>query len=340
MAYKRILTFAVGIALTLLVIQYFGFDSTMRALQSTKLSYLFLAIIIQLAILGLMVLRIKVLTYSKGYLSMAQAVRLTLSGMFVSMVTPLAKLGGEPLKMYMLSKNLGHSTASVAILVESIMELLSSVFVVLIVFLILFNQIPGAFVATIILFLIVMGLLVGILLKILFTPRWLYKIINWVGRKAARLMKGKALDYGDILSTAFYAMFRQKKVVFATFLISFLMKILEVARLWIIFMALSTVLPFPTVLIVWIIILIVMFIPWLPGSLGLVEFSGIAAFITLGISSGVGASAMILDRLVSFWMPLFLGMIALSMAKHKNELPNLDSFWKKSEKKQFNLRNK
>ncbi len=82
-----------------------------------------------------------------------------------------------------------------------------------------------------------------------------------------------------------------------------------------------------------IVILIILFIPWLPGSLGLVEFSGIAAFIAFGITSSVGASAMILDRLLSFWMPLFIGLVAISMAKQKGELPDLKGLnWGKKKK--------
>ena len=330
MALKRIIVFVAGILLTLAVLNHFGLQETITVLAGTRLHLIVLAIALQLVVLALLVLRIKILAYGKGYLSFLQATRITFSGMFVSMITPIAKFGGEPLKMYMLRRNIGSSNASAAITIESIMEMLSSIAVVAAVMLLFFNDIPPGFILTFLLFLLVTCLITGIVLKILLTPRWLRKIITWFGTRIARLLEAKARDYGDMFTTTFYDMLKNRKVILGTFFVSVIMKVIEVMRLWIIFLALNTFLPFKTVFIVWTIILILLFIPWLPGSLGFIEFSGIAAFIAFGLVSSVAASAMILDRLLTFWMPLFIGLATIYIAKQRGELPDL---------KGMNLRN-
>jgi glycosyltransferase 2 family protein len=327
MALKRYLLFVVGIALTFLVLSYFGFDDTISVLQHTRVEFLFAAVALQFVIFGLLVVRLKLLTHGKGFVSTAQISRVTLSGMFVNMVTPFAKLGGEPLKMYMLRSNIGNYSASAAIAIESIMELLSSFFVVIAVALFFFNDIPAAYISTFLIFLVVITFALGILFKIIFTTRWLNRLINWFATKAAKMVESEKRDYAQLFSTAFYSMWKNKQVVWGSFSVSVLMKLVEILRFWLIFQAFDLVLPLKTAVIVWTILLVVMFIPWLPGSLGLAEFGGISALIVFGITKQIAASAMVLDRLVSFWLPLFVGMVAFSIARKKGELPNIA--WKK-----------
>ncbi|MEK6887428.1 MAG: flippase-like domain-containing protein [Candidatus Aenigmatarchaeota archaeon] len=323
MTLKRIALFAIGIALIIAVLSVFGLQETITALSRTNLELFAAAIGLQLVVVLLLILRIKVLVRGKGYVSFRQAVRVTLSGMFVSMMTPLAKLGGEPLKMYMLQGNVGGHNASAAVAIESIMELASTLFVVLVVALLLFSQIPAAFVMTFVIFLIVAGLGIGLLLKIIFTPKWLHHIVNWISVKMAKMMEVEKKNYAHMFSSAFYSMWASKRTLFGAFSLSVLMKLVEMLRLWVIFLALGIFLPFNTVVLVWTIILVVLFIPWLPGSLGLAEFGGISALLAFGVVPSMAASSMVLDRLVSFWLPLFIGLVGFTAAKKRGELPSL-----------------
>ena len=335
MTLKRIGIFAVGIALIFLVLNNFGIYQTAVALAHANVGWIFAAVLLQAGIIFFFILRLKILVGGKGYVSFGQMFRVSMSGMFISMITPLAKLGGEPLKMYMLRGNVGSHNASAAVAIESLMELLSSLFMVFVVAVIFFHDIPPAFITSLVVFLIVVGFAMGLLMKIFLTPHWLKRMVNWLATRMAKLVEAEKKDYAHMFSTAFYSLLQNKRRVFAAFLLSIGMKIFEMLRLWVIFFALGVFLPFNFAVIIWAIILILMFIPWLPGSLGLVEFGGISAIIALGVAPSLGASSFILERLVSFWLPLAIGLVAFTIAKRRGELPHLLHKKKTTESKQL-----
>ena len=315
--------FVIGIVLILLVINNFGLAETVSAIEHANLGWLLVAVLLQFCFIGFFILRLKVLVNDKGYISLPHMFRISMSGMFVSMVTPLAKLGGEPLKMYMLQGNVGNHNASASVAIESLVELFSSLLVIFAVAALLFGSIPPAFTTTLLIFLVVVGFAMGLLLKIFLTPHWLRKLVSWLATRMAHMLEAEPKEYADMFSEAFYEMIRSKKRVWGAFILSIGMKILEMARLWAVFLALGVLLPFQYVVIIWAIILVLMFIPWLPGSLGLVEFGGISVIISFGVTSPIAASSLVLDRLMSFWLPLVIGLFAFSAAKKRGELPKI-----------------
>ena len=323
MALKRIIVFAAGIALALFVVSLFGLHETIAALLRTRLDVFLVCVALQLASVALIVLRIKILARSRGYLSYSYATRLTLSGVFVSMITPFAKLGGEPLKMYMLGKNIGKYNASAAIAVESLVELLSSFVVMLVVTLVFFSSIPADFISLFIAVLAVLSVGIALFAKLISSPHWLHGIGRWAIKKLERFYSFGDKDHMSMFSNSMAVMWKRKSVVYGAFSVSVLSKIIEIARFWFVFLALGVALPFTTAVVVWTILLVIVFIPWLPGSLGLVEFSGISALIVMGVPQSAAASIMILDRFLSLWLTLLIGMAALSWAKRRNELPRI-----------------
>lgn len=323
MKFKHIGFFVIGVALILLVLNNFGIAQTITAIENANISWLLVAVLLQLCFIGLFILRLKLLVGNRGYVSFSQMFRVSMSGMFVSMITPLAKLGGEPLKMHMLQGNVGSHNASAAVAIESLVELFSTLFLIFVVSILFFGSIPPAFITTFMIFLIVVAFAMGLLLKIFLTPRWLKKIVNWLEVRMAHLVEAEKKDYANMFSDAFYDMISNKGRVYGAFLISVAMKIIEMLRLLVIFLALGVLIPFQYVVIIWAVILILMFIPWLPGSLGLVEFGGISVIIAFGVASSLAASSLVLDRLMSFWLPLAIGFVAFSAAKKRGELPEI-----------------
>lgn len=332
MAKKRIITMLIGALMAFAVVSYFGLTETVTALVTANLGLVALAVILEFFYLYLLVLRIQILTYGHGYLPFWHAARITISAMFLAMITP-TKLGGEPLKMYMLRQSVGSSNASAAVAVESLIETLSSICFVLAVAIFFFNDIPAAFVSGFIIFLLIIGFALGVIIKILFTPHWLHRIVNWFANKISKIIEVEKKDYATMFSLAFYGMWRNKKKVVGVFSVSVIMKMIEILRFWIIFYAVGAALPFKFAVIVWTVMLVTMFIPWLPGSLGLLEFGGITALIVLGLSPSTATSGMVLDRFISFWLLLVVGFAALSVAKSKGELPELGKIRKIDKKK-------
>ena len=54
-------------------------------------------------------------------------------------------------------------------------------------------------------------------------------------------------------------------------------------------------------------------VPWLPGNLGLIEFGTAGALTLLGVTGTAAAGGVLLDRFISFWLVLVIG---LAFASH------------------------
>ena len=62
---------------------------------------------------------------------------------------------------------------------------------------------------------------------------------------------------------------------------------------------------------VFILSVLVGFIPILPGGVGIIDGTMILFFTSAGIPSNIGAAATVLERLISYWMTTFLGAITI-----------------------------
>ncbi|MEM7813686.1 MAG: lysylphosphatidylglycerol synthase domain-containing protein, partial [Candidatus Aenigmatarchaeota archaeon] len=104
---KRLLLLGAGIILTFFVVNLFGLAEVAAALARANPAFVAGAAGLQLAALTLYAARLRAI--GGGFISFAKALRVTLAGGFVSLITPIAKIGGEPLKMYMIRDNYGGS---------------------------------------------------------------------------------------------------------------------------------------------------------------------------------------------------------------------------------------
>jgi len=321
---KRVIFFLIGIILTIFVISMFGLEQTISVLSTANIRLVLLAFAMQAVIQGLLASRLMIIALNKGFLSFRNAFLTTQSGTFVSMITPIAKIGGEPLKIYMLRQFFGTSKASAIVAMDSFVEILSTVIVVLLAA-VVFSPILGAHLLFIFaLFLIVMFLIMAVVLKTILTPGWLHKIISLMVKHISKFQNISNKDYTMLFYKAFTMLMKDRKMLVASFGLSFFIKILEFTRIWIIFLALGIAMPFHIIIIVWATVIVLLMIPWLPGSLGLVEFGAVSAYLLFNMPSGIAASAVIIDRLVAFWFVLFLALLSLYIAKESNLIPKFE----------------
>ena len=268
-----------------------------------------LAAIVEVSILLLLALRMLVLSRKYEPLGFREAFKISMSGMAVSMITPIAKIGGEPLKIYLLKKNkFNGSEATAVIAVDTLAELASSLLVVFIVFMLFAREIPGVLASSFAVFLVVIAAIVALFLKLLFNPRWMRKLVRWTTKRISRFAHVKKKDYAELFYNAFKVLIRDKSIVSSAFGLSFATKLLEFARMWLVFAAISVFLPADVIVIVWSVILVLYLVPWLPGSLGLVEFFGAGALVFFGLTSSAAAGGLLLDRFISYWLVLVLGL--------------------------------
>ncbi|MBS3050618.1 MAG: flippase-like domain-containing protein [Candidatus Aenigmarchaeota archaeon] len=287
------LLFAVGIV----VLAFFGLTEVVNVVTSANMEYLALALALQLVILGLLACRLIVISRRHEKLSFFSAFRISMSGMAISLLTPIAKIGGEPLKIYLLrKKKFTGSEATAIIAVDTLAELASSLLVVLFVFVMFAEHVPGVIFSSFVVFLIVV-------------PRWMRKLIRWTARRISRASHARKKDYARLFYNAFNVLIKDRKILAGSFGISFITKLLEFGRMWLVFAAIGSVLSWDVIVIVWSVILVLYLVPWLPGSLGLVEFFGAGTLVFFGLTSSAAAGGLLLDRFISFWFVLILGLL-------------------------------
>ncbi len=321
---KRSLLFLAGIALTIYVISLFGIEKTIIALLHANIGIIFLAIIVQVAIQCVLVARMMAIAYRRGYLSFRNAFLISQSGMFVNLMTPFTKIGGEPLKIYVLRQFFGTSKASAIVTIDSVVEIISAFLVVLFTTIIFHSELGERLLLIFVVFLVVAFLVLAAVLKLILSPRWINKIHNFLSKYVHRLKDDKAMDHINMFYNAFRTLTKERGLMAGIFGISFVAKLLEFLRMWLIFLALGVSVPVSTIVIVWCIMLVLMMIPWLPGHLGLLEFGLVAAFIAFGIQAEISTSMVVIDRLISFWFVLVIGFASIYISRKSGLMPKFE----------------
>lgn len=310
------LLFAIGVILIAVVVAFFGANEVLSVIFTANPWHIAAAAIVQLAILLLLAGRLVLIARKHQRIGFVDAFKITMSGIAISMLTPIAKIGGEPLKIYLLKKGkMDGSEATAVIAVDTLAELASSLLMVFIIFMLYARELPGVVSSSFIVFLIVVAVIIVGLLKLLLNPKWMRKLVRFAGRKISKLAHVKKKDYARLFYDAFQVLIKDKSIVASAFGVSFLTKILEFARMWLVFAAIGVLLPWDVVVIVWSVILVLYLVPWLPGSLGLVELFGAGAFVMLGVTSGAAAGGLLIDRFISFWFVLIFGLLIATTMK-------------------------
>ncbi len=308
------LLFLIGIILTAVVLAFFGINEVFSTVITANIDLIVLAIVVQVISLLLIVARLIIIARKYDCLGFEEAFRVSMSGMAISLITPIAKIGGEPLKIYMLKKKYGGSKATAIIAADTLLELASSLFVVLLVFVIFLKDIPAFLYSSFVVFLMIFGIVIISLITLMLNKRWMRKLTRFFSRKIGRFAHVRRKDYADLFHKAFLMLIKDKKLVVTTFSVSLVSKLFEFLRMWLVFAAIGVILPWHVVLIVWSVILVLYLVPWLPGSLGLVEFFGAGVFVFFGLSATAAAGGILIDRFVSYWLVLTIGLLVLTRA--------------------------
>lgn len=102
-----------------------------------------------------------------------------------------------------------------------------------------------------------------------------------------------------------------RKLLFITIPLSFLILIFEILRVYIVFLAFGATLNVIVIGEVFIIASLVGMIPLLPGGLGAIDDVMITFYSKAGISMSLAAPVTIIERLISFWLATIIGLVIL-----------------------------
>ncbi len=313
----KIAAILIGILVLMGVINFFGTGNVLAIMSSADLNVILIAAIIQVIILLLTAARLSFIARKHGPVPFHRAFKGSIVGTFAGMLSPLSRIGGEPFKVIALKGHLGGSESSAVILIDTISEVVSSLAILLVVILLFANILPAAMLSSFVIFLVLMTIVFIISVKIFLNRAILERLFLWAEKSLRKFGNMEKKDYTGMFIDSFRALAKDKRIMTGSLGISFAMKSLEFVRLWLIFLSLGMAIPFSVIIIVWSVILTLLLVPGLPGSLGLVEFGGASVLIMFGVEKASAASGIIMDRLISFWLVLFIGIIVIWLSEFK-----------------------
>lgn len=296
-----------GISLFILFLYKFG----MEAFQIIKLNinfyYFFIFVAIVLISFLPYVMRFKVIIDSFGKkVSLIQLIKQTIAGFSVSYVTPASRLGGEPVRIYMLKKesNIDYITATSSVFIDKFVEILGSALYG-IIGLILLMQLPGLSLN----FKILFGFLVFLALLLLYWIFHRYKHGKDVISKVIRFTNIK--DHVREIDKQVHKFFKyKKKILFKSFMYYVISGVFFILEFKFLLLSIGVDTSLGELILIINVWGILNFVPS-PGSIGFLEVGQAGLFHLLQGSSAEGL-AMTLVLRSGYLLVVCLGFFIIS----------------------------
>ncbi len=294
--------FLLGLLLVFLIVYLSDPLKVIRILSTTDINLFLAAFLIEIGIILLFVKRLQIIVKPKK--EFWKIFRISIYANAINMLTPILKIGGEPLKIIYLSRmKIKHAKAASFIAIESLSEVLG-LYITLMLLIVLMSTkrlLPTSLLYPGLISIGFVSLCFIFALKILLSSSKIENILKKFLRKEL------ARDVSNTFSRSFHKMIKDKKLLFKTLSLTFLSKFLELARIMLVLLALNMQVSFELVALIWIAYTIIGMVPWLPGGLGIMEGGLISVLLLFGVSREIAVSFVLLDRLLSLWMPIFIG---------------------------------
>jgi len=304
-----------GLIIFVLVFYFIGINNVVYHLSRINLFYYFLSIVTVFFTILCWSLRWNSFIKFNGYnVPTFGILKILFVGIFVNNLTPSGKMGGEPVRAYLLKKEnkipieRGFATIIADLTIEFLVSL---IFVIISIFLAtFFINLPFWLSFVLAIFLILSIICLGGLLGVYSDKIFISRIIIWFIRKIERIkpFEKKILEIYKSFQETFKKCFKNKRIFFTAIYYSILIKIFDVLKYILIFKALGYQIGLIEILIVSGVSVILMSIPATPGSLGIAEAGMISAFTLVGIPLYIATAAVFLERLIWFWGTSFIGM--------------------------------
>ncbi|RAP52249.1 MAG: hypothetical protein BZ138_03460 [Methanosphaera sp. rholeuAM270] len=323
MDYKKIIVLlAVGIIILIAMVLLIGPEQIISALKTADITYVVLALFIQVIILLLWNTRWSIICKSldipHNFMSLFA---MTIIGLAINDLTPSGRSGGEPVRAYILSKNSSEDfkRTFASVMGDKIFDTFP--FIVLAIFSIAYLMLYLHLDATIFslllisLILFIIALLFIIILCFnenmgIFTVKWVFRQIKRFTLKFSKYEE-KVLSSLLGFQNSLRYLLSNRRLLLEAALISFLVWFLELLRVYVVFLAFGVNVSLGMIAAVFLVSSLIGIIPLLPGGLGSIDGVMILLYSMAGISASVSTAATLIERMISLWMILILGIILL-----------------------------
>lgn len=314
-----IIAVVIGMVISAAISFGVGIDDLARLIAGANYTYLLLAIIVQFIGILFLTLRWKTFIDMSGIrVSLSKVYQIMLVGISMSNLTPSARVGGEPLRAYLLKMHggckAGDSLSTVVIerIFDSVTFAVMSLIIVGMAAVALPLWISMLVFAAFLLNAVFLFTMVYASIERKAGMGFVRSMLHFFGRFIRKLRdeKMRSRIYAaveDYVSNAKYLL-NQRKLWVRAMCFSLMVWVCDAVRIWLVFMALGMDVPLPLVFTVLVVSGLVGFIPLLPGGLALIESSMIIIYTASGINAVFAGTQTILDRLISYWLVTFSGL--------------------------------
>jgi len=324
---RRMLFLLFGLAIFIIYLIFFvGVAELVEAARKTDPVYYSLAI---LALLSSAVFYALTWQHILGLLQIKSAFVKTFSfvwvGSFVDLVIPAESFSGEVSKVYLMSKNSGEDMGKVAASVVShrILTMATMLFGIVIGSTLLFLWYETSQLVVNLMLFVAASTIVALFMMCYMSlkPRVTLKIAALIVRFLSFVSRGRwqlsrfKLELEETL-TAFHRGIRilaeRPKNLLAPILFSAVAFILDLSIPFFVLFSLGFPVSLSVVLIVYTIVGAIQTIPvGIPGEVGVTDVAMTSLYSLLGIPAGTSGAATVLTRILTVWLRIFVGYVAL-----------------------------
>ncbi|WP_296875630.1 UPF0104 family protein [uncultured Methanobrevibacter sp.] len=321
---KRSAFFIVFSIVILIVMVYFvGIDNLIETLKDADLNLVALAVVMQIFTYFLYTLRWKILNNLADInVGFRKLLPIMMVGLAVNNITPSGRGGGEPVRAYILAKEHGYELKNTFATVVADRMLDTFPFIVLaiitIVSMILYFDIAQWLVVVLVLSVIVISAILLILIYMCINLNFGRRVEGWIVGVVRRFSKKDSSDLENNVHENIFGfqktmklLISDKNVLYTSIPLSFLIWIMEIMRVYVVFLAFGATLNVIVIGEVFILASLVGMIPLLPGGLGAVDGLMIGFYSKAGVAYSLAAPVTLIERAISFWLATIIGLIIL-----------------------------
>ena len=320
---KSAIFIIVSFIILIVMFHFIGIENVLDALKTANLGLIALALAIQRCAYFLYTLRWKLVNDAVNInVSFRSLFPMMMVGLAVNNITPSGRGGGEPVRAYILSREKGYDLKDTFAGVVADRVLDTFPFIVLaaitIVMMLLYFDIPSWLVVVLVLsvigILVVLGILIYLCINQSFgnvLEKFIFRIVNRFYKKNSEDLEKKIHDNIFGFQKTMSVLILNRKLLYYTIPLSFLIWIFEILRVYVVFLAFGASLNVIVIGEVFIIASLVGMIPLLPGGLGAVDGIMIGFYSKAGVSLSLAGPVTLIERLISFWMATIIGLAIL-----------------------------
>ena len=323
---KKVIIFLfIGLAIMGVMLYFIGIEEVIEALKLSNLWLVLLAIVIQIFTYFLYTWRWNIINKTADMdLGIKRSLPMVLVSLAVNNITPSGRGGGEPVRAYLLAKEgkFKFEDAFATVIADRALDTFP--FVILAILTIIGIIFTFSLDIKLIAFLVIMVTLitVGVILLIYVCineafgvklTSWIIKIVSRFYKKFNESTEKRIYEAVKTFQARMNALLREKSIIYYALPLSFVIWIFEILRVYVVFLAFGAKVSPIVIGEVFILASFVGMIPLLPGGLGAIDGIMILFYANAGITASISAAATVVERLISFWMTTFVGLIFLTM---------------------------